>query len=515
MGNEGSLLILDAGSGIANAHSQVTTTTRRIDILLTHLHMDHIQGLGFFRPLYDPAIETHIWGPLTTRAGLAERLVRYLSPPLFPVRLRDLPSLHLHDVPPGRVPVPGFKIHADLVIHPGPTLGYRIVEDGNTVTDWEDEEIERKITISTGVAHCEWNKKKINILDTPGYRPFLTETKLALRVADAAVVVIDSVAGVEVQTEKVWEFCDEFGLPRIIVLNKMDRDNASFERALESVVEIFGRAGARACIAVSQRPPRGVDVLPWIQEREQPENPILDPIHFGFMDSLGRYAALRRARPEAEILMGAGNLTELTDADSSGVTAALMGIFSELRITNVLVGRVSPHCRRAIEETDAARRIMFAAREERSLPSGIDPALLDRERELQQRLSAKAERLWLLGQSGKNSEQAAAIRAEMDAITLEQRDLAAQIRVRSPRYAALKQPQPLTLPEIQKQVLDSDTILLEYALGTASDAENDRSYLWLVTSTDPNSSVAGPQSWRRCRSRIRMSVTSRAIVAWS
>ncbi len=116
------------------------------------------------------------------------------------------------------------------------------VEDGNTVTDWEDEEIERKITISTGVAHCEWNKKKINILDTPGYRPFLTETKLALRVADAALVVIDSVAGVEVQTEKVWEFCDEFGLPRIIILNKMDRDNASFERALESVAEVFGRA---------------------------------------------------------------------------------------------------------------------------------------------------------------------------------------------------------------------------------------------------------------------------------
>jgi dihydropteroate synthase-like protein len=105
-------------------------------------------------------------------------------------------------------------------------------------------------------------------------------------------------------------------------------------------------------------------------------DPILDPIHFGFMDSLGRYAALRRARPEAEILMGTGNLTELTDADSGGVTAVLMGIVSELRIANVLVVRVSPHCRRAVEETDAARRIMFAAREEGSLPSGIDAALL-------------------------------------------------------------------------------------------------------------------------------------------
>lgn len=105
-------------------------------------------------------------------------------------------------------------------------------------------------------------------------------------------------------------------------------------------------------------------------------DPILDPIHFGFTDSLGRYLELRRRRPEAEILMGTGNLTELTDADSTGVTAVLMGAVSELRIANVLVVQLSPHCRRAVKETDMARRIMFAAREGDSLPSGIDPALL-------------------------------------------------------------------------------------------------------------------------------------------
>lgn len=105
-------------------------------------------------------------------------------------------------------------------------------------------------------------------------------------------------------------------------------------------------------------------------------DPILDPIHFGFTESLGRYAELRRLRPRAEILMGTGNLTELTDADTSGVTAVLMGMVSELRVTNVLVVQVSPHCRRAVAETDAARRIMFAAREENNLPTGIDPALL-------------------------------------------------------------------------------------------------------------------------------------------
>src|SRR5262249_26293825 len=97
-------------------------------------------------------------------------------------------------------------------------------------------------------------------------------------------------------------------------------------------------------------------------------DPILDPIHFGFMASLGRSAELPRALPTAEILMGTGNLTELTDADSGGVTAALLGVCSELAIRNVLVVQVSPHTRRTLQEHDAARRIMFAARADRSLP---------------------------------------------------------------------------------------------------------------------------------------------------
>jgi dihydropteroate synthase-like protein len=105
-------------------------------------------------------------------------------------------------------------------------------------------------------------------------------------------------------------------------------------------------------------------------------DPILDPIHFGFTASLGRYAELRRQRPKAPILMGTGNLTELTGADSTGVTAMLMGIVSELAIANVLVVQVSPHCRRAVAETDWARRIMFAAHEAGSLPIGMAPALL-------------------------------------------------------------------------------------------------------------------------------------------
>jgi dihydropteroate synthase-like protein len=105
-------------------------------------------------------------------------------------------------------------------------------------------------------------------------------------------------------------------------------------------------------------------------------DPILDPIHFGFTASLLRYAAVRERLPDAEILMGTGNLTELTDADSSGVTSVLMGICSELAIRNVLVVQVSPHTRRTIAEHDAARRIMYAARANFDLPRNYGNGLL-------------------------------------------------------------------------------------------------------------------------------------------
>lgn len=105
-------------------------------------------------------------------------------------------------------------------------------------------------------------------------------------------------------------------------------------------------------------------------------DPVLDPIHFGFTASLERYAELRRQRPDVEILMGTGNLTELTEADSQGVTAMLAGICSELAIRNVLVVQVSPHTRRTVEEHDAARRLMFRAREDGALPKGYGGALL-------------------------------------------------------------------------------------------------------------------------------------------
>ena len=97
--NDGTLLVLDAGTGIRRLAKQIPLATTRIDILLTHLHMDHIQGLGFFGPLYDPGVDVHIWGPASSMLRLEARLSRYLSPPLFPVHLRDLPKVVCHEVP--------------------------------------------------------------------------------------------------------------------------------------------------------------------------------------------------------------------------------------------------------------------------------------------------------------------------------------------------------------------------------------------------------------------------------
>src|SRR5918992_4442224 len=101
------------------------------------------------------------------------------------------------------------------------------VDDGTTVTDFDEEEIARKHTLSASLAYAEWDKHKINLIDTPGIGNFLSDARAALQVADAAVVVVDAVGGVMVQTEKVWETAEERALPPIVVLNRLDRDRAS------------------------------------------------------------------------------------------------------------------------------------------------------------------------------------------------------------------------------------------------------------------------------------------------
>jgi elongation factor G len=109
------------------------------------------------------------------------------------------------------------------------------VEDGSTTTDFDPDEIKRQISINTAVAFCDWKGHRINLVDTPGYGDFIADARAALRVVEAAVVVVDAVAGVQVQTEKVWKFADEYGLPRAVVVNRLDRERADFYRTLESL----------------------------------------------------------------------------------------------------------------------------------------------------------------------------------------------------------------------------------------------------------------------------------------
>ncbi|MGQ0548912.1 MAG: elongation factor G, partial [Armatimonadota bacterium] len=114
------------------------------------------------------------------------------------------------------------------------------VEDGTTTTDFDPEEVRRRHTINASIAPLEWEGVKINVLDTPGYPDFIGEMVGALRVSDGAVVVVDAVAGVQVQTEQAWAHTDEYALPRLVVVNRLDRENANFARAVDALRARFG-----------------------------------------------------------------------------------------------------------------------------------------------------------------------------------------------------------------------------------------------------------------------------------
>ncbi len=109
------------------------------------------------------------------------------------------------------------------------------VEDGTTTTDFDPDEIKRKISLNTAVAYCDWKGHRLNLVDTPGYGDFVADARGGLRVVGGAVIVVDGVAGVQVQTEKVWKFANEYGLPRVVVINRLDRERADFFRTLESL----------------------------------------------------------------------------------------------------------------------------------------------------------------------------------------------------------------------------------------------------------------------------------------
>ena len=133
------------------------------------------------------------------------------------------------------------QLASALLFDAGAVNRFGKVDEGTTVTDYDDEAIARKHTLSASLAWFEWNKHKVNLIDTPGMGNFLADAQAALRVSEAAVVVVDAVGGVQVSTEKVWSYAEEAELPRLIVLNRLDRERASLDRTLESMRAVLGR----------------------------------------------------------------------------------------------------------------------------------------------------------------------------------------------------------------------------------------------------------------------------------
>ncbi|HEX9683934.1 MAG TPA: MBL fold metallo-hydrolase [Acidimicrobiales bacterium] len=137
-----SVVVLDAGTGIRPLGIELESeAVDEIHLLLSHLHLDHLQGLGFFRPLFNPSVRVHIWGPPSPVESLEQRIAQYLSPPLFPVRLADIPAeITFHDAPDEPVTIGSAEMIASLVTHQGPTVGYRIEESGRSIAYMPDHE---------------------------------------------------------------------------------------------------------------------------------------------------------------------------------------------------------------------------------------------------------------------------------------------------------------------------------------------------------------------------------------
>jgi elongation factor G len=134
------------------------------------------------------------------------------------------------------------QLISSLLFVAGATPRWEKVDEGTTVTDHEDDSIARKITLNTALAHLDHRDNKLNFIDTPGYAAFVSHARPALRVADCALVVVDGVKGVEVQTEKTWAYANEFIVPRMMVITKIDKEHADFGKALESAQSTFSRA---------------------------------------------------------------------------------------------------------------------------------------------------------------------------------------------------------------------------------------------------------------------------------
>jgi phosphoribosyl 1,2-cyclic phosphodiesterase len=140
--DDGSTVVLDAGSGIRGLGEQLLARgTKRIHLFLTHLHLDHLEGLRFFAPLWSPDVHLDVWGPRSPVLSLRDRILRAFSPPLFPLDFRDVPaSVSFHDIPNDTWSAGGVTIHSELVLHPGPTVGFRVETAGSVLAYLPDHE---------------------------------------------------------------------------------------------------------------------------------------------------------------------------------------------------------------------------------------------------------------------------------------------------------------------------------------------------------------------------------------
>jgi phosphoribosyl 1,2-cyclic phosphodiesterase len=151
------VLVLDAGTGVRELGRTLVGHDGPIHVLLTHLHLDHVEGLGFFAPFWEPGAELHFWGPSSPLHTLEERISRYLSPPLFPLQVADSPAeLHFHDVSPEPWRIGSATIRAGEVLHPGPTVGYRIQEGAASLAYIPDHEPALGLDVGFEAVAPEW-----------------------------------------------------------------------------------------------------------------------------------------------------------------------------------------------------------------------------------------------------------------------------------------------------------------------------------------------------------------------
>jgi phosphoribosyl 1,2-cyclic phosphodiesterase len=234
------VLVLDAGTGIRDLGFELMERgKRRIQLLLTHLHLDHLEGLRFFAPMWDERVTLDIWGPPSPVVSLQERIARSFSPPLFPIDLREVPAqVTFHDVPRRRWTIEGVTLRARLVMHPGPTVGYRIEADGVSVAYIPDHE-----PALTGIANrpIEWisGSSIADGVDLLLHDAQYFEDEYVERVGWGHSSVADTAA-----------FARAVGVRSLMLFHHEPRhSDDSLERLEDRARSLFGRNGNQATLA--------------------------------------------------------------------------------------------------------------------------------------------------------------------------------------------------------------------------------------------------------------------------